>query len=159
MVYFAIHFLPGVVLAVLFIGIFMVLKAKQPDNTPYKAAVGLALMSAFLLFWVNGAVGIIGTAEDDINMMYNGVLAIGLVSAIVARFRPDGMTGALFVTASAQALTAVIALIAGMHHHPGSSLLEILVLNGFFVLLFVGSALLFRQAARKESSVGAGTEG
>jgi hypothetical protein len=55
----------------------------------------------------------------------------------------------LFATAIAQALVAAIALIAGLGY-PASPPLEILTLNGFFVALFVGSALLFRNAARAE---------
>ncbi len=58
-----------------------------------------------------------------------------------------GWPARLFATALAQALVAVIALIAGLGS-PWSGPLEILVLNGFFVALFVGSAWLFRRAAR-----------
>jgi hypothetical protein len=36
---------------------------------------------------------------------------------------------------------------------------ELLILNGFFVALFVGSALLFRYAARGQTPPGAGQEG
>jgi hypothetical protein len=55
-------------------------------------------------------------------------------------------------------LVAVIALIFGL----GSSLsppVEILALNGFFVALFVGSALLFRNAGREQLPAGEGQEG
>ncbi len=58
--------------------------------------------------------------------------------------------------AVAQALVAVIALIAGKHHSPVSSVSEILLLNGFFAALFLGSAWLFRKAARERTPVGAG---
>jgi hypothetical protein len=34
-----------------------------------------------------------------------------------------------------------------------------LILNGFFAGLFVGSALLFRDAARERTPAGAGQEG
>jgi hypothetical protein len=61
--------------------VFMVLKARKPDNTAYKSAVGLALAAAFILIWVNGAVGIIGAARNDANMMYGGVLAVGSIGA------------------------------------------------------------------------------
>jgi hypothetical protein len=44
----------------------------------------------------------------------------------------------------------VIALLAGEHHSSGSSVSEILILNGFFVALFVGSAVLFLHAARND---------
>ena len=79
--------------------------------------------------------------------MYAGVLAVGIIGAVLARFRPQGMARALVAMAIAQALVAVIALILGKHHASVSSALEILALNGFFAALFVASAWLFRQAA------------
>ena len=57
------------------------------------------------------------------------------------------MGRALFATALAQALIAAIALILGWGA-PGTGLLEIVALNGMFVALFAGSAVLFRLAAR-----------
>src|ERR687895_1422202 len=115
----------------------------------YRAAVGVALAAAFVLVWLSLGVGIIGADGDPANTMYFGVLAVGIIGAIVARFRPHGMARALFATALAQALVAVIALIAGLGL-PWSPPLEILALNGFFVALFVGSAFLFRYAAREQ---------
>ena len=64
------------------------------------------------------------------------------VGAIIARFQPHGMARALFATALAQMLVGVIALIAGL----GLTL----ILNGLFAALWVGSALLFRRAARTQ---------
>jgi hypothetical protein len=90
--------------------------------------------------------------------MYFGVLAVGLIGAIVARFRPRGMTRALFATALAQASVAAIALVFGLGL-PWSPPLEILWLNGFFAALFVGSALLFRHAGREQPPASAGQEG
>jgi hypothetical protein len=124
----------------------------------YRAAVGVALAAAFILVWLNLAVGVIGTEDDLANLMYVGVLAVGIIGAIVARFRPHGMVRALFATALAQALVAVIALIFGLGR-PWSGPGELLALNGFFVALFVGSALLFRYAAREQTPAGAGPEG
>jgi hypothetical protein len=68
------------------------------------------------------------------------------------------MARTLFATALAQALVAMIALIFGLGF-PFSPPGEILGLNGFFVALFVGSALLFRYAAREQTPTGAGQEG
>jgi hypothetical protein len=139
-------------------GLTLVLAARKADNIAYRFAVGVALAAAFFLIWVTVAVGIIGSEDDNANLMYFGVLAVGIIGVIIARFRPPGMARALFATALAQALVAVIALILGL----GSSLsppLEILALNGFFVALFVGSALLFRYAARVRTPAGAGAEG
>jgi NADH:ubiquinone oxidoreductase subunit 2 (subunit N) len=147
-------FLPLIVLAAAFIVVFMVLRARKPDNTAYQSAVGIALVAAFLLFWVNGAVGIIGAARDDANMMYYGVLAVGFIGAIIARFQPHGMARTLFATALAQVLVAAIALIAGLGSTGPIWPWDILTLTGFFVALFVGSAWLFRNAAGKKSPAG-----
>ncbi len=130
----------------------------KTDNTAYKSAVGLALATPFLLVWIIGAVGVLGRAGDRADLMYIGVFAVGIMGAIIARFQPHGMARALFATALAQALVAVIALIAGMHQAPYSSVGEILGLNGFFVALFLGSAWLFRNAAREQTPAGAGPE-
>ena len=83
-------------------------------STTYRSAVGLALAAPFLLVWINLAVGIIGEPDDPANLMYIGVLAVGIIGAIIARFQPRGMAGALFAMALAQALVAVITLIAGL---------------------------------------------
>ena len=139
-------------------GLTYVLVARKAGNIAYRFAVGVALAAAFLLVWINLAVGIIGTEDDLANSMYIGVLAVGIIGAIIARFRPHGMARALFATALAQALVAVIALIFELGS-PWSPPVEILGLNGFFVALFVGSALLFRNAARTRTPAGAGPEG
>ncbi len=136
-------FLPLILLAAAFIVVFMVLKARKPDNTAYKSAVGLALMAAFLLFWVN-----------DANMMYYGVLAVGFFGGIIARFQPQGMARTLYATALAHALVGAIALIAGLGSTGPIWPRDILILTGFFVALFVGSACLFRSAAREQPSGG-----
>jgi len=83
--------------------------------------------------------------------MYCGVLAVGIIGAVIARFQPHGMARALFSTAFAQALVTVIALLAGKHQSSVSSVPEILILNGFFIALFLGSARLFGNAAREET--------
>ncbi len=140
-------FLPLILLAAAFIVVFMVLKARKPDNAAYKSAVGLALTAAFLLFWVNGAVGIIGAAADDANMMYYGVLAVGFFGGIIARFQPQAMARTLFATALAHALVGAIALIAGWGSTGPIWPRDVMILTGFFVALFVGSAWLFQCAA------------
>ena len=110
--------------------------------TAYRAAAGVAVAAALLLVWMNGAVG---TEDDSPGLMFFGVLVVGTIGAIIARFRPQGMARALFATSLAQALVAVIAMIAWKQYF------EILILNGFFIALFVGSALLFRRAARERN--------
>ena len=140
-------------------GLTYELVARKAGNIAYRFAVGVALAAAFLLVWINLAVGIIGDSGDPANSMYVGVLAVGLVGVIIARFRSPGMARALFATALAQALVAVIALILGLGSGSPPGVLGILILNGFFVALFVGSAFLFRYAARERTPAVAGQEG
>jgi len=113
----------------------------------YRSAAGIALAAACLLVWLSLGVGIIGKDGDPANLMYFGVLAIGVVGAIIARFRPIGMARALIATALAQALVAAIALLAKLGL-PYSGPAEILLLNGFFIALFGAAAWLFRRAGR-----------
>ncbi len=85
--------------------------------------------------------------------MYFGVLAVGAIGALIARLKPEGMARALLATALAQTLVAVIALV-GRLGSPYSGPLEIVSINGFFVALFVGSAVPFWKAARGRSEQG-----
>jgi hypothetical protein len=121
------------------------LAANLTRNPSYRAAVGVAIGAAFILVWLNLAVGIIGNEGHPANWMYGGVLAVGLSGAILARFQPPGMARALVWTAGAQALVAVIALLAGW-----GTLLAWAMLTGFFVALWLTSARLFRKAAREQ---------
>ncbi len=129
------------------VGIAVELASRKTGEAAYRAAVGLALGSVLLLGWVNAAVGIIGSEDNEANLMYGGVLVVGAIGAIIARFKPEGMARVLFAMALAQTLVAVIALV-GRLGSPYSGPLEIVTINGFFVALFVGSAVLFSKAAR-----------
>ena len=82
-------------------------------------------------------------------MMVGGVLAVGIIGAVIARFQPQGMARALVATALAQALVAVIALIAGL----GAT--HLFMLMAFYVAVWLISAGLFRKAAREQTPAGA----
>ena len=116
-------------------------------RNPYRSAVGVALATAFVLLWVNGAVGVIGSENIHANLMYFGVLAVGVIGAVIARFQPRGMSFALFATALAQAFVTLVAII-GRLGFSTSGPLDLLLLNGLFIALWVVSACLFRQTAR-----------
>ena len=116
------------------------------SNTAYRLAVGLALTAAFLIIWLNAAAGLIGIEDDDpANLLYVGVLAIGSIGAIIARFQPRGLARALFATALAQMLVGGIAL--KLPNTAGS--VQIVIVHGLFIALFAGAALLLRYAARQ----------
>jgi hypothetical protein len=82
------------------------------------------------------------------------VLAVGIVGAVIARFRPHGMARALSAAALAQVLAAVVALTAGSGSTGPSRPGGTLILNGFFAALWLVSARLFGKAARKQTPAG-----
>lgn len=132
-------------------GLAYELVAKKMNNKAYRLAVGLAVVMSLALVWINGAVGIIG---DDAwpNLLYLGVLVVGMIGAHISRFKPRGMSTTLFTMAIAQMAVPVIALFItpeAMMETPGAIL--VFGLNAIFALLFVQSGLLFRQAMHKQS--------
>jgi hypothetical protein len=112
----------------------------------YRAATGLAVLTAFILIWVNAAVGIIGGENNPANLMYGGVLLVGVIGAVFARFGARGMSFTLFAMAGAQAAAAAIAIIAGLGL-PETGALALLAINLFFCLLWILAGGLYRMAA------------
>jgi hypothetical protein len=130
------------------VGVSYAAAKRQSDDLAYRIAVGVALATAFILIWVNGAVGIIGAENNDANLMFFGVLAVGAIGGIIARFQPRGMALALCATALAQAIVAAIALLARLGSTAPGWPGDILMLTGFFISLWLLSAWLFRNASR-----------
>ena len=128
------------------------LAMRMSGNTAYRTAVVIALGGALVLFWVNAAVGIIGDENNDANMLYLGVLAVGIVGALLARFRPAGMSRALVATAVAQVLVPVIAIISGIGGSGPAWPWDVIVLTAFFCGLWLLSAWLFRGAGAQHAT-------
>jgi hypothetical protein len=130
------------------------LVTRNMNTVAYRVAAGVALAAAFVLVWMNFV-----QAADDVNpaaLMYLVVPLVGIIGAAMARFRPESMARALFATALAQALVLVIALMRNPQATSWTApVLRGFGLNAFFALLFFGSALLFRTAARGKSEPGA----
>lgn len=138
----------GVVLGT--VGGLLELTVRKSGDAAYRAGVGVALAAALLLVWLTGAVGIIGSEDNPANLMYGGVLAVGIIGALIARFRPHGMARAMFAAALAIVAVAVVAFLADLSA-PEDWIRELVFLNGFFVAMFAGSAVLFLEATRGES--------
>jgi hypothetical protein len=130
-------------------GLAFELITRQAGANAYRAAVGVALLAALLLVWINLAVGIIGSEDNPANLMYIGVLAVFLIGALLARFRPQAMPRVLFATALAQVVVPVVALMIWQPEISSTEvlldLLRVVGVNAFFVAMWVGSALLFRR--------------
>jgi hypothetical protein len=128
---------------------YKLVSARAP-NRSYRMAAGIAATTGVVLVWMNAAVGLIGSEDNPANLMYAGVLAIGILGAASARMRASGMAHALAATAVAQFMVPIIAFIIWRpEFSPG--VVKVLVLNFIFVLLFSGSALLFRRSDTQSS--------
>ena len=114
----------------------------------YKIAVGIALVSGFILIWINGAIGIIGAESNAFNLLYYLLILAGIIGALISRFKPEGLSYTMFFLAVAQTVLMISAFLSGMENIPESSVLEIVGVNAFFILLFVISGLLFFRAAK-----------
>jgi hypothetical protein len=122
------------------------LAARMTGNAAFRAAVGVAVVASFLLIWINLAVGIIGSEDNPANLMYAGVLVVGIIGGLIGRFQPRGMAWTLITMAVAQALVGVIALVAGLGSTGENWPRPIVVLTVFFAAAWLVSAWLFRRA-------------
>lgn len=121
--------------------------ANRSYDVSYRIGGGLAVITALLLIWVNLAVGIIGSEDNPANLLYSGVICMGIIGSLIARFAPSGMARTLFATALVQALVPVVAM--AIWRPPFTwGVVGVFALNGFFVLLFLTSAILFRYSNR-----------
>ncbi|MFC0679386.1 hypothetical protein ACFFGH_16240 [Lysobacter korlensis] len=121
------------------------LGARLSRNTWYRAAFGVAIVTAFMLVWLNLAVGVIGNEDNPANLFFGGVLAIAIVGALLVRFRAHGMARVFDLTAIAQAAMAAYALFAGPY-------VKGAVLSLLFAMAWLVAARLFRIAGRQQGA-------
>jgi len=132
-------------------GLTFVLIARLSDNTAYRLAVAVGVAAGLLLVWANLAVGLVGSEDNPANLLYGGVLAVALLGAIGARFRPLGMSRAMFGAALTYVVVTAIALFVwkpsadAAEHSVG--LMNVLVANAAFAALWVAAGWLFRRAS------------
>lgn len=114
----------------------------------YRGGVATAMVVAFLLIWINLAVGILGE-DDPVNFSFFLLIFTSAVGAFAARFRPDGMARAMLGTAAVQVLLAIaIATAPSTQREPGGAM-GVLVLCGFFAAMWLASAALFHKASKE----------
>ena len=123
----------------------------KAQSGAYRLAFGVGLAGVLFLGWVGGAVGIIGSENNPVNLMYWAVFAVCLIGSLISRFKPRGMARTLFAAALVQFLVPVIALIISPEVSWGNAgVIGVFVVNSIFAALFAVSALLFRRANAAE---------
>lgn len=128
------------------VGVVMELTVRASRSIAYRAGVAFALASAFFLIWVNLAVGIIGDEDNPANLMFFGVVLIGVLGSLLARFRPRGMAVAMSVAAGAELLVDFVTFAFGLAEPPPPLPAQALLIAMFAAPMMI-SAALFQRAA------------
>ena len=127
-------------------GLTYVVVSRMGNTTSYRLGAGVAVLAGLLLIWINLAVGFLGSENNPANLLFGAVLVVASVGALVARFRPLGMSRAMFAAALTQ---FAVPLVAALIYKPEVDLgmLKVLVLNTIFSGIWATSGWLFRRAA------------
>lgn len=128
-------------------GLTYVVVSRMGNTTSYRLGAGVAVVAGLLLIWINLAVGFLGSEDNPANLLFGAVLAVAGVGALVARFRPLGMSRAMFATALTQ---FVVPLVAALIYKPevNMGMFKVLILNTIFSGIWATSGWLFRRAGR-----------
>lgn len=119
------------------------LVSRMTGNWAYRGAVVIALGTSFVITWANLAVGIVGNEENPVNLIFFGVVAIALLGSPLVGFKAARLRWVFYLTAAAQALSALVALQAEPF---------VLVFCGVTTALWLTAATLFGRAARDEAA-------
>lgn len=133
-------------LLLLITGLSYEIISARSANTSQRGAIGLMLLTALLLIWMNLAVGIIGSENNPANWIYAGVLAIPLVGSIVSRLKATSMVWVMAATAFAQILALLIAMSGGWGQEDANWPWNIMAIHLVFILLWSAAGGLFYQA-------------
>ena len=141
-----------VILLLVFGGIYELWQWLKARNKTYHIAFGVGSFGLLFLGWVSGSVGIIGSENNPVNLMYWAVPFVILVGSFISLLKNRGMMYTLFTAAVVQASVPVVALIISPEVSWGNAgIMGVFVVNTFFVMLFVASALLFRRVTNKKN--------
>lgn len=137
-------------------GFTYVLLTRKANTSTYKAGAAVGLFTGLFLIWVNLAVGIIGSEDNPVNMIYFGVIGFGILGAVKSRFKSHGLSITMFVLSFVLFLIAVVVLIYAWIQNADFTTRKIMTYigaHGLFILLFLISGVLFRQSVQDEAGL------
>ena len=98
------------------------------------------MIGAFLTIWVNLAVGMIGAEDNPYDLLFAGVVLIGLGGMAMTRLAPRPTATVMLVTAGAK----LAAALGGYSQDPRGA-----VLSCSFVVPWLAAAALFRAGSSR----------
>lgn len=113
----------------------------------YRLGMAIAILALLLLVWGNLAVGVVGAEGNPVNLLYFAVPAAAFMVAAITGFRARGMVLAMLTAALAQALVTLTAFATGWGDSRVEPL-EVVLVNGFFIVLYGAAAGMFLRSAR-----------
>lgn len=120
------------------------LVSRMTPNWAYRGGVIIALGTSFVITWANLAVGIVGNEENPTNLIFFGVVAIAMIGSPLVGFKASRLRWVFYLTAAAQALSALTALQAEPF---------VLVFCGVTTALWLSAATLFGRAANNKAAL------
>ena len=114
----------------------------------FRIGFALSLATAAILVWVTGAVGLIGSAQNDANLAYPGLVVLATLGAVTVRFQAKRMALIATGLALGQSVIGLVALIAGWGREGASWPYDILAATIGFSVLWLAAAFCFRYASK-----------
>ncbi len=127
------------------------LAVRMSASLSYRAGALVAVAAAFLLVWVNAAVGFLGDENNDANAIFAAVLLIAIGGTLLARLRAEGTARAMLAAAAVQLLAGGIGWAMGWAAPGGQGVYEVVMGTTLFCTLWLAAAALFAQAARQSA--------
>lgn len=121
--------------------------ARLSSNKMYKGAVGITVVAALLLTWMNLAVGIIGNEDNPANAMYFLVIPVGFLGLIASQMKAKGLSVTTFLMSAIVMATPCVALAVNrpsLDNLPG--IFGVFFISAFYAALYLGAGLLFRNS-------------
>ena len=121
------------------------LAVRRSSKAVYRWGLGLASLGAFAVIWVNLAVGIVGSEDNDYNSIFFLIILMTIVGSAAVRIRAGAMARIMPVTAIALLVALGVGQAMGSDELHNPRLAEWVGVT-VFASLFALSALLFRRA-------------
>jgi hypothetical protein len=120
---------------------------RRGGGAAYRLGAGLAAFATFGLIWVNLAVGIIGSGENDANWLYALVIATVVGGGIVTGGRAAGMARVSLTAAALQVGIAAVAVPAGWGSDGPIWPRDVVGATAILTAMWLAAAWLFARAA------------